>query len=330
MDRTVAAPANLDLRPFDPERDFPGAVDLISAVNAHDRSQDWFPTVESLQVDWKPNRMLDPTRDAIVVEDAGRLVAGGIVDWRQRAGKIIHTIEIWVRPEVRRQGLGTRLLDRLETRARASIEDGTSGPAELPHFLGGGTDVADAASVGFAARAGYEPVRYGFQMRRSLGGTLPDAPIPPGLEIRPVLPEHIRAIWEGDVEAFRDHFEPREKDESDFVRFTADPDCDTSMWVVGWAGDQVAGGVLNGIYPNENASTGEELGWHDHVFVRRPWRGQGLAKALITRSMRVLRQRGMTVAALGVDAENPTGALQLYEGLGFAPHRRWATVRKPL
>jgi ribosomal protein S18 acetylase RimI-like enzyme len=44
--------------------------------------------------------------------------------------------------------------------------------------------------------------------------------------------------------------------------------------------------------------------------------------------MVVLREYGMRVAVLGVDAENPTGALQLYEGFGFSPHRRWATVRK--
>jgi GNAT superfamily N-acetyltransferase len=66
------------------------------------------------------------------------------------------------------------------------------------------------------------------------------------------------------------------------------------------------------------------------VSVRRPWRGRGLAKALIARSLAVLRERGMAVAVLGVDAANPTGALQLYERFGFAPHRRWTTVRKPL
>jgi ribosomal protein S18 acetylase RimI-like enzyme len=33
--------------------------------------------------------------------------------------------------------------------------------------------------------------------------------------------------------------------------------------------------------------------------------------------MRVLRERGMTEAVLGVDAENPSGALGLYESVGF-------------
>ena len=131
-------------------------------------------------------------------------------------------------------------------------------------------------------------------------------------------------------EAFQDHFEPRERDEADFAHFTADPDCDPSLWQVAWDGDEVAGSVLNGIYRHENATMGVNLGWLDHVSVRRPWRGQGLAKALIARSLVVLREEGMAVAVLGVDAENPTGALQLYEGFGFSPHRRWATVRKAI
>lgn len=37
---------------------------------------------------------------------------------------------------------------------------------------------------------------------------------------------------------------------------------------------------------------------------------------------RVVRAAGMTEAMLGVDAENPTGALGVYEGLGFLIHQR--------
>jgi len=66
------------------------------------------------------------------------------------------------------------------------------------------------------------------------------------------------------------------------------------------------------------------------VSVRRRWRGQGVAKALCSASFRVLRERGMDEAWLGVDGKNPTGALQLYEGLGFAARRRWMAYGRPL
>jgi len=38
---------------------------------------------------------------------------------------------------------------------------------------------------------------------------------------------------------------------------------------------------------------------------------------------------GMTEAMLGVDAENPTGALGLYEGLGFSVDQRSSAWRLP-
>ena len=75
---------------------------------------------------------------------------------------------------------------------------------------------------------------------------------------------------------------------------------------------------------------GLRRGWLDNVFTRRAWRRRGLAAALIARSLRLLRDRGMTSAALGVDADNPTGALALYEASGFQIHDRFAAWRKPM
>lgn len=42
-----------------------------------------------------------------------------------------------------------------------------------------------------------------------------------------------------------------------------------------------------------------------------------MAKTLISITLQKLRARGMEEAALGVDAENPSGARHLYEKLGF-------------
>jgi mycothiol synthase len=110
----------------------------------------------------------------------------------------------------------------------------------------------------------------------------------------------------------------------------ASPELDTSLWRVGWDGDEVAGSVMNFIYPAENDALGLRRGWLDHVSVRRPWRRRGLASALIAESMRALRDAGMTQAALGVDAENPTGALPVYENLGFRRARTGVQYRKPI
>jgi len=321
--------ASLSRRALRPPGDWPAMVDLICAVNAFD-VVDWFPTVAQLEVDWAPAPGFDPSEDIHVAEDGGRLVGAVQHSWRERDRKIVHTLEIWVRPEARRRGIGRELLAWGEQRARDSVAGGTGGSLDLPHVLGlmGGAHIA--ATVAFAEAAGYVPIRYSFAMRRDLTEPIPDVPMPDGLETRPVMPEQHRQIWDADVEAFQDHWEAAVRDEADFVRFFENPDLDTSMWQVAWDGDQVAGSVVNGIYPDENAHLGLDVGWLDHVSVRRPWRNRGLANALVARSLRVLRDRGMAIAALGVDAENPTGALGLYERNGFFVHQRYVKFRKPL
>jgi mycothiol synthase len=321
--------ARLVERSFDPATDLPAMVDLISEVNAFD-DVPWFPTIEQLEVDWAPAPGFDPPNDALLIEEGGRVVAAAQQEWRERDGKIVHVIEPWVRPAARRRGIGRRLVEWSEARAGAAVAAGTGGSPDLPHVLSMGTATHVAPAMAFAEALGYERIRYGFIMRRDLAQPIEDAPMPEGLETRPVTPDQHRRIWDADVEAFRDHWEAAVRHDEDFVRFFANPDLDTTMWQVAWDGDEVAGSVVNGIYPAENARLGVELGWLDHVSVRRPWRGRGLAGALIARSLRVLRDRGMAFASLGVDAENPTGALGLYERHGFTVHQTFVTFRKPL
>ncbi len=78
-----------------------------------------------------------------------------------------------------------------------------------------------------------------------------------------------------------------------------------------------------------NAQTGARRGLLGGVSVRRPWRGRGLARALVSQSLVAFRDRGMTDAVLGVDADNPTGALGVYEANGFVVHQRERAFRKP-
>jgi mycothiol synthase len=327
MTRAATSP-DLALRAFDPARDLSAVVDLICEVNAFD-DVDYFPTVENLAVDWAPAPGFDPPRDTILVEEGGRLIGVAGHDWRERDGKVVHNLELWVHPDTRRRGIGRRLLQWSEARARATVSAGTGGSPDLPHVLslGAGTHIEPA--LAFAAASGYAPVRYGFVMRRDLGEPIPELPMPAGLETRPVTADQHRQIWDADVEAFRDHWESAVRHEADFVRFFSGPDLDTTLWQVAWQGDEVAGAIVNGIYRDENAHLGLAIGWLDHVSVRRPWRGRGLASALIVRSLATLRERGMDWAYLGVDSENPTGALQLYERFGFTVHRTWVTFRKP-
>jgi ribosomal protein S18 acetylase RimI-like enzyme len=109
-----------------------------------------------------------------------------------------------------------------------------------------------------------------------------------------------------------------------------DPLNDPDLWKVAWEGDQVAGMVLNFLNEKENEEYHRLRGWTENISVRKPWRRRGLASALLTRSLQMFKVMGMDHAALGVDTQNLTGALDLYEGVGFIVEKRHTAYRKKL
>jgi ribosomal protein S18 acetylase RimI-like enzyme len=319
----------LVVRHIDLERDVAPLAELIGTVNKHD-GVDWVPSLASLAHDLATASGRDAARDILVAEARGATVGTVQTRWRIRGERVFHHIEPTVRPEVRRRGLGRALLAWTERHIGEGLESGTMGPIDRAHVLAGWADLAIEAAGPFAAEAGYHVDGYGILMTRPLDVSIPDLPMPDGLEVRPVRREDHRRIWDADVEAFMDHRDPALRTEEDFVHWFSQPDLDTSLWEVAWDGGEVAGSVQNFVFAEENAALGVSRGWLEHVSVRRPWRRRGLASALMARSMRRLRDLGLSEAMLGADAENLSGAVRVYESLGFRRTRTAATVRKAL
>jgi len=93
---------------------------------------------------------------------------------------------------------------------------------------------------------------------------------------------------------------------------------DPALWLLAWDGDELAG--LSLAYPEREADAA--LGWIATLGVRLPWRRQGLGEALLRLSFSDLYARGLRRVGLGVDAQNVTGALRLYERVGMRAIRR--------
>ena len=51
---------------------------------------------------------------------------------------------------------------------------------------------------------------------------------------------------------------------------------------------------------------------------------------MLVSGINVLRERSMTETALGVDSDNPTGAMKLYESVGFRVIKTDTVFQKPL
>ncbi len=164
--------------------------------------------------------------------------------------------------------------------------------------------------------AGYQVVRRFNNMLYQLGDA-PTKPLPAGVEIRPVLPEHMRKVWEAQKEMNAGLFENVVEDWLDekYPAWLAKPENKPHFWQVAWEGDRLAGMAMARLDENEN--THGKHGYTEHIYVRPQWRGHGLASALIARSLQVLKAQGATEVELGVDAENESAAFRLYERLGY-------------
>ena len=327
-----AAPAvpGLRFRRFGGETDFPA----MAAVATASREAEGSERVQSAQ-DWAHEfahpANYDPQTDTIFVEMDNQLAAWGYVTWRgSGADKRLYQPWGFVHPDWRRRGIGRAMLHWQERRLR---ELAAGHPEDKVRLLE--TWAADTALAKLALfkSEGYAPARYFYEMvRPSLDDILP-APIPPGLEVRPVRPEHYRTVWEAAEEAFSDEWGAWEKTDEDYQNWLGNEmEFQPEVFKVAWdtASDQVAGMVLGFIDEKQNLRYDRRRGWTENICVRQPWRRRGLARALIAANLRELKARGMTEAALGVDSENITGALQLYESMGFRVVKRSALYRKPL
>jgi GNAT superfamily N-acetyltransferase len=279
----------------------------------------------------------DPFTDMIVAEiDPGdgrepEAIGYSRGTWREEGnGERRYMFFGRITPAWRRRGIGHAMLHWVEDRLR---EIAATHPAEITKYF---LCFADQGEVSFAAmleKSGYQPARYSFEMVRPDLEDIADFPLPAGLEIRPVLPEHYRAIWEADNEAFRDHWGFVEGSEEDYQAWLGDETTfQPQLWQVAWdiAENQVAGQVRTFIDHEQNTLYNRQRGWTEFISVRRPWRRRGLARALIVCSLRAQKQAGMRESALWVDSENLSGATRVYEDCGFRTVKTTTIYKKPL
>jgi mycothiol synthase len=319
--------AGLTLRSYRPG-DAPAISALFNRVLEHDgvpwrgdeaEFENWFSTA---------NEHFDPARDVFLAEVDGSLVASADGEWIDTTdGLREYRMGASVDPEWRRRGIGTWLQRLLEAHA---AELAKTYSTDRPQFMGSWAGDSERDKVALITRFGFQPVRYFFDMARPTLDEIEEPALPEGVELRPVSDEQMKQFWDADVEAFRDHWGGFDGSEERFQQWLQDPKFDPSLFVVAWDGDEIAGGVVNEINTAENVAFKRQRGWLRSVFVRRPWRRRGLGKAVVLRSLQVLRDRGLTSAGLGVDADNPMGALGLYTGTGFEVEYRSTAYRKPM
>ena len=285
-------------------------------------------TVEALEVQYAHLTNSDLADDLRIIEIDGQIVGYVRVDWLdQTDGSRSYDLVCLLRPDLRAQGIGGAMLRWAEARIR---EIAAGNPDDRTRWFGTENWDADRHASRLLAKNGYTSVRTFFEMIRPNLDDLPDASLPEGFEIRALDRGDVRVLWEAEMKAFRDHWGGVDESETGFARYVGEPNLDPSLLVVAFAGDEIAGAVRNEISDAENEQFDRRRGVLASVFVRRPYRRRGLARALIVQSLSRLGERGMTSATLGVDADNPYAALDLYESCGFERGLTSTSWRKPI
>ena len=249
--------------------------------------------------------------------------------WTQADGVTLHGQLGFVPPQWRGRGLGRALQDWIEERHRTVA---ATQPDDTVHEHEAFINQTEQARTALVTRCGYRAVRHIFTMVRPTLDDIPDFAMPPGLEVRPVCPEHYPKIWDAHMDALKDVWAFSPPRQGDYEAWLQTKVFQPHLWQIAWdtTTNEVAGQVKTYIDTAWNEGFNRQRGWTEFISVGRPWRQRGLARALVVRSLRVQRHAGMLESGLGVDSESPTGATRVYEDCGFGVTGRNTVYRKPL
>lgn len=252
--------------------------------------------------------------EVLLAEEDGRVVGYGD-RWREAERD-----RSWldVRVPAGRTDVGAALLAELERRAAPDVDPGALS-------MGYAASVDETMRSVFEA-AGYESIRASYRMSIAL-----DAPSPPewpeGITVGTFRPEDEAHVHAAHQESFRDHWEHKDETIEEWRKWMiASPQFDPTLWFVARDAGEVVGISLCTVH----SSGDPEHGFCRVLAVRRPWRRRGLALALLRHSFVEMQRRGMRRGSLGVDAENLSGAVALYERAGMSVVRRADIWQKPL
>jgi mycothiol synthase len=307
--------------------DLPAMAELRNRCSLADGVEEIF-TVESLQnaidhaVGW------DPARDQFVAEIDGVLAGWSTASIHAaQTGEQILEANVRVDPDQRGRGIERALLRAAEARLRErAAAEASDGRRILSTYA---TDTAPGAGRLFESE-GFRPVRYYFHMVRPDLEALAAPNLPDGFEVGPVRDADLDTIFDAEEEAFSDEWLEAQPTPEDRLRYLGDPRNDPRLWQVAWSGGEVAGIVFPAVDAEANARDGRRRVLLDAVAIRRPFRRRGLATALMLRAMHAARDAGLTSADLWVDSANPSGALRIYERLGFEIALRSTAYHKEL
>ncbi|MGY1826301.1 N-acetyltransferase family protein [Blastococcus sp. SYSU DS0541] len=317
MPALPAAPDGLTVRPLSAD-DAPAVAELLVAAEALDDTGE-FPDADDVAEEWT-GWGVDPGRDGVAVIGAdGALAAYAVVSASPTFRESYRiNLDGRVHPDRRGQGIGTALLDwELARGTEVHAERHPEAPAHLVVNVTGTQPRLER----LVEQRGLTAERWYRTMERRLAD-LPDTRGVSGVEFVPFTRDRDDEVRRAHNAAFTEHHGSSERDAESWQRlFTGSRAFRPDLSVLAVADGAVAGYVLAYVYEADTRARGYREVVLGQIGVLPGARGRGLASAMIGGSLRAAASRDCAVAALDVDSDNVTGALRLYESLGFTTVR---------
>ena len=305
--------ANLSARCYGGESDLTAIADLINTCEEVDRLDEGTSISELQQKFNKPS--LDKARDIRLWEDANGKLIGfaqlGIVD----LGEVIDgRLSFRVHPDARGGDVEAVAIAWGEVRMR-EVSVMRSSPVKLRSSV----RAEDGDRISVLASCGFKVDRYFFRMARSLSEPIPEPQFPQGFALIQFPGEQDATAWvEMFNQSFIDDWNHHDLTVDRFKYNLAKPDYRNDLNLIAVAGDGTfVAFCYCHISQKENDRTGRNEGWIAYLGTRRGFRKIGLGRAMLLAGLHRLKAAGVATAILGVDAENSSGALRLYESAGF-------------
>jgi mycothiol synthase len=294
--------------------DVEALTDLVNrdANELHGESEE---TTESMKL-WLTGPGLDPAADSRIAVRQGEV--RGYVDIYADPDPA-YWVDLRVPPS-EEAGIRTALLGWAEEEAAAR---GAGKPDGSVRFF---TSSLDEPTKRELEARGYRLIRHSYRMRIDFERDIPEPEWPERVTVRSATIDDAQAAYETQQETFEDSWAFNRMPFDEWSHWmTGYESFDPSLWFVAEEGREVAGLSLCRVH-----EANEKLGWVRVLGVRRPWRRQGLGRALLLHSFREFQRRAIPAVALGVDAESLTGANRLYEKAGMRVERQSDIYEKAL